>query len=213
MSYESSLKIFVVSLAEAKKFKAYAAYNGEQLAILSVSLISGQLFSVWKTELAAEIQERKKQGYVTLVEDSGESLSIYGTQCLLDEVDGSDRNRTRLQSALLGYFSLQRAGRLQIAPECQKYVIQDAAEGGWIERKNDDKGRPFYSVQWQKFSSAHRCILLCVTAVIAEPLSERFLSAMAMSGEEDSFPEQHPAKRMEKALSRFYGGWHGNQKT
>ena len=85
---------------------------------------------------------------------------------------------------------MQESDYLHIHPDYQRFALQLCNEGSWIEKKNDDKGRAYYSVDWQKFSGAHRVMLLCVVAALYEPLSGRFLEAMV--GQED---EVEPAIR------------------
>jgi len=191
-----SLKIMAVSLVDGKKFKAFAVFDGERLVVVDVSQIAG-VFSSWKAPLIEEVRQRVIDGYAVLVEESGEAISQYATQYLLDSIMDDGEGKTRLQQALDSYFEMDSIGSLIIAPECQKHGLKIGAEGGVIDRKNDDKGRPFYAIDWKRFTGAHRAILLCVVVAAFEPLSERFLHAMW--GKPDAEPEENPWKRM-KAL-------------
>lgn len=190
-----ALKIFTISLAAAKKFKAYAVYDGERLAITNVAPVSG-LFSSWKAPLIAEIEEKTAQGFVVVVEELGDSIAQYATKFLLEGMN--DENRSNYYEALDWYFQLQDMDCLIIHPDCQQHALRAGGEGQKIEKKQDDKGRSFYAIDWKWFSGAHRAILLCVVAAMYEPISERFLHAMW--GKPEEYFEENPAVRWRKLL-------------
>jgi len=188
MSTES-LKIMTVSLVDAKKFQAQAVYDGERLVIADVRPITG-IFSTWKAPLIAEIKKRVADGYAVVIEEAGDTISQYGTQYLLDEPDEAE-GKMRLQVVLDGYYEMESMGMLILAQEFKQFAIPKTGnEGGWIEKKNDEKGRAFYSINWGKLTGAHRAILLCVVVALQEPLSERFLHAMW--GKPKAEEETHP---------------------
>ncbi len=194
------IKIFAVSLVSGKKFQAQAAYDGERLVIVDVRPITG-LFSTWKDPLVKSIEQKKEQGYIVLVEEVGESISSHGTQYLLEDLD-DEQGKTHLQIALDAYFEMENMETLVISPECQQFALKAGNEGSWIEKKNDEKGRPYYSVEWKRFTGAHRAILLCVVAAKYEPLSERFLDAMWPGGVSEK-EEIHPALRWKERFKAF----------
>lgn len=176
MAIENAVKIFAVCLTSAKKCKAYAAFNGEQLVLLAVTPISG-LFSTWKEPLIAEIEQKKSEGFIVLVDEAGDRISQYATRYCLDEVD-EDSGRTKMQAALDAYFEMAGMDALHLSQECQRFELRMDAEGGWLEKKNDDKGRSFFSIDWRRIHGAHRALLLCVVAANYEPVSSRYLSVM-----------------------------------
>lgn len=190
-----ALKIFTVCLTAAKKFKAYAVFDGERLVITNVAPISG-LFSSWKAPLIAEIEDKTAQGFVVVVEEMGESIAQYATRFLLEGMN--DENRSNYYEALDWYFQLQDMDCLTIHPDCQQHSLRVGGEGQKIEKKQDDKGRVFYDIDWKWFTGAHRALLLCVVAAMYEPLSERFLHAMW--GKPDEYVEENPALRWKKLL-------------
>ena len=190
-----SLKIFTISLAAAKKFKSYAVYDGERLVITNVAPISG-LFSSWKAPLIAEIEEKKEQGFVVVVEELGDSIAQYATKFLLEGVN--EENRSNYYEALDWYFQLQDMDCLFLHPDCQQHALRAGGEGQKIEKKQDDKGRVFYAIDWKWFSGAHRAILLSVVAALYEPISERYLHAMWGDPKEEY--EENPALRWKRLL-------------
>ncbi len=173
----SILKIFAVSLVGNKKYKAGAVYNDEKgLVIASLQPIGG-IFGSWRQPLVDEVKMWVDSGAVVLVEENGDAVSQHATQFLLEDMDG-DSGKTNMALALDAYFQLEDSDYLIIPQEYQRYALKAGNEGSWIEKKNDDKGRPYYSIDWSKFTGAHRAILLCVAAAMFEPLSGRFLDAM-----------------------------------
>ena len=62
----------------------------------------------------------------------------------------------------------------------ERYAIRLSGELGLIDAGTDERGRLVYRVDWRKFNSGHKALLMCVAgAVMEEPLSERWLRVMA----------------------------------
>jgi len=197
MSDEKILKILTVSLMGSSKSKAYAVFNGEQLSIVSVRPISGA-FNTWRKPLIEEIKEKGAKGYVILVEEKTDLIAQYGTQYLLEDVE----ERSNLYEALDWYFALQDMGNLISDDEVKRFIIRAGGEGQKVEKKQDEKGRPYYSIEWASFSGGHRAVLLCVVAAMTEPLSDRFLEAMY--GKLPEPPEDdNPVRRYQKLFEQM----------
>lgn len=201
---KDSVKIFAASLIGSKKFKAVGVFSQEKgLIIASISPVTGA-FGTWRQPLVDEVQKWVDNGAIVLVEENGEAISQHGTKYLLEDMD-DDSGKTNLAVALDAYFQLQDSDYLIIPPDYQRYVLQAGGEGSWIEKKSDDKGRPFYNIDWQRFTGAHRAILLCVVAAMYEPISGRFLEAMWGKQEIDDY-EEHPVKRWKRIFKAMGHG-------
>jgi len=189
------LKILTVSLVGGQKSKAYAVFNGEQLVITAVLPIQG-MFNTWRKPLVDEIINKKSKGYVVIVEEKTDLVSQHATQYLLEDIEG----RSNLYDALDWYFALQDMGNLIVDEEAKRFVIRSGSEGQRIEKKQDDKGRPYYDIDWTSFHGGHRAVLLCVVASMTEPLSDRYIEAMF--GEPLPDPEDdNPVRRWTKLLA------------
>ncbi len=189
------LKILTVSLVGNQRSKAYAIFNGEQLVITGVHPISG-VFSSWRKPLIDEIIDKKGKGYVVLIEEKTEIIAQHGTQYLLEDVEG----RSNLYDALDWYFALQDMGNVIADDDAKRFLIRTGSEGQKIEKKQDEKGRPYYDIDWASFHGGHRAILLCVVAAMTEPLSDRYIEAMF--GEPIQDPEDNnPVRRWKKAFA------------
>lgn len=186
------LKIFTASLIGNKKFQAVSVFSESRgLVIVQVLPISG-MFGAWRQPLIETIEKWKNDGAAVLIEENGDTVSQYGTKYLLEDMD-DDNCKTNLATAIDAYFQLQDSDMLIIPQEYQRYALQSGNERSWIEKKNDDKGRAHYNIDWSKFNAAHRAILLSVVAALYEPLSERFLAAMWSKNTEEY--EGNPVKR------------------
>ena len=193
---EDLLKIMAVSLMSNQKCRAYAVWNGEQLVITGVSQIPG-VFGLWRQPLIDEIEDKKSKGWVVLVEEKTDFIASHGTQYLLEEVE----DKSNLYDALDWYFALNDIGNIIADEEAKRYLIRAGGEGQRVEKKQDEKGRPYYSIDWGSFSGGHRVVLLCVVAALTEPVSERFLTAMY--GEKDPEPEDdNPVRRWQRLIAR-----------
>jgi len=181
-----NVKIFVVCLASLKKFRAHAVYNGETLVIGMVQQIEATgIFGKWKAPLIKEIEERKADGYIVLVEEKTDYISQYATQYLLEDLndDHEGSRRSNYFDALDWFFALADTGNIVFHSDCAQFNINAVSEGGMVDRQNDDKGRSVYKVDWKRFNGGFRAVLLCVVAALYEPLSERFLDVMFQADE------------------------------
>lgn len=202
--FGDSVKIFAASLIGSKKFKAVGVFSQEKgLIIASISPVTGA-FGTWRQPLVDEVKKWADNGAIVLVEENGEAISQHGTKYLLEDMD-DDSGKTNLAVALDAYFQLQDSDYLIIPPDYQRHALQAGGEGSWIEKKNDDKGRPFYNIDWQRFTGAHRAILLCVVAAMFEPLSGRFLDAM-WGKQDENVHIDNPIERWEKVFENRGNG-------
>lgn len=194
------IRIFTVCLVSHKKFKAAAVYHDETLVVTQVLPISG-LFNSWKEPLIKEIQEKVKAGFIVLIEEKTDFIARYATQYQLEDMndDNDGMRRSNYFDALDWYFALADTNNLIIHQDYQQFLISASTEGGKVEKKQDDKGRSLYNVNWQQFHGGYRAVLLCVVAALYEPLSERFLEDMFQIDEE-SRKIQHPALRFRKMI-------------
>lgn len=191
---EGILKIMTISLMGNQKSKAYAVFNGEQLVITRVDMIAGP-FGIWRKPIVDEIIDKKSKGYVVLVEEKTDLIAHHATQYLLEDIEG----KSNLYDALDWYFALQDIGNLITDDDAKRFLIRAGGEGQKVEKKQDEKGQPFYSIDWSSFSGGHRAVLLCVVAAMTEPLSDRFIKAMF--GEEIlEVKEENPARRWQKLI-------------
>lgn len=189
------LKILAVSLVGSQRAKAYAIFNGEQLVITGVHLIQG-MFSAWRKPLIEEIIDKKSKGYAVLIEERTDLIAQYGTQYLLEDIEG----RSNLYEALDWYFALHDMGNLIADDDAKRFLIRSGSEGQKIEKKQDEKGRPYYDIDWSSFHGGYRAVLLCVVAAMIEPVSDRFLEAMY--GKMPPEPEDdNPVRRWQKIIA------------
>jgi len=188
------LKIMGVSLMSTKKHKAYAVFNGEQLVFTNVVTIATGMSSTWKKPLIEEIQQKKADGFAVIIEEKTDLVAQYGTQYLLEDIEG----KSNLYDALDWYFALQDMGNLIMPTELGAYQIRSGLEGQRIEKKQDDKGRPYYDIDWNSFHGGYRAVLLCVVAAMTEPLSERFIEAMFGDPVPDDY---NPVRRWTKLIA------------
>lgn len=189
------LKIMTISLTGGQRSKAYAVFNGEQLVITAVLPILG-MFNVWRKPLIDEIIDKKTKGYAVIVEEKTDLVAQHATQYLLEDIE----ERSNLYDALDWYFALQDLGNLITDDEAKRFLIRVGGEGQKVEKKQDEKGRTVYSVDWSSFTGGHRAILLCVVAAMTEPVSERFLEEMY--GKPVSDPDDdNPVRRWTKLMA------------
>lgn len=196
MAADQSLKIFSICLLSAQKYKAYALFNGEQLIITEVHMITG-FFGTWKESLIAEIEEKKAAGFVVIVEELTDNIARHGSQYLLEDQSDAD-SRTNLYDALDWYFAMADVGNIIFHDEVRKFQISAGNEGSKVDKKSDEKGRTIYSIDWRGFHGGYRAVLLCVVAAMKEPMSERYLKEMFPPVE--SITETHPLHRIKQAL-------------
>jgi len=172
---EKVTKIFSVSLSGLHSHKAYAVYNGEQLAVTHILPIKGK-FGAWKRPLIEEIEKKKADGFVCIVEEKTDYISRHASNFNLEDVEGDGRSNFFI--ALDWYFGLVETENIIIANEYQKFMIKAGGEGQRVEKKQDEKGRAIYSINWTAFTSGYRCLLLCVVGAMMEPVSNRYIDLM-----------------------------------
>ncbi|MFH1984791.1 MAG: hypothetical protein ABIL58_23365 [Pseudomonadota bacterium] len=170
------IKILAVSMTGLTKHKAYAVYDGEKLIVTHISEIKGA-FVTWRDALIEEIEGRRAEGYVCIVEEKTDHVSRFASQYQFDSVD-IETGRTNLYEALDWYFPMMEMGHVVVAKEYQKFLIRPGSEGQRVERGQDDKGRITYAINWASFSSGHRALLLCVVGAMVEPVSDRYVGEM-----------------------------------
>lgn len=194
---DETLKILTVSLSDVQKYKAYAVYNGEQLIITNIIQLPG-LFASYRSALIAEIQERLSAGFAVLVEEKTEIVSGYATRYMLEDRD-EETGRSNYFDALDWYFALLHTDSIIFHPDCRQFLIRPGGEGQYVEKIQDEKGRPGYRVDWTRFNGGYRAMLLCVVAAMTEPLSDRYLTAMY--GEDMREIEGYDYRRVLKAIT------------
>jgi len=191
-------KIFAISLAQKKKYKGYAVYNGEQLVFQVISPIKGP-FSEWKDALIEEIEERKKRGFIVLIEERTEHFSQYATQFSFEGID-PEEGRVNYYVALDWYFALENMGNLVLPPDSQNHAIRENK----VDRMQDEKGRTKYVIEWDRFTGAQRVILLCVMAAVGmNPISDVYLDEFFEGLDDDVLPNNDPYKSF-KAVTVGY---------
>jgi hypothetical protein len=139
---ENHLKIMTVSLIGEQKHKAFGVFNGERLVITAVIPIQGGLLRSWKKSLIAEIQEKKKSGYMILVEEKTDLIARHATRYMLEEIEEGSNN---LFEALDSYFGLSDMvwGTLLCiriasdsgygpAPKAKRFRKSRMTKAGWI---------------------------------------------------------------------------------
>ncbi len=188
------LKIMTVSLMGNQRSKAYAVFNGEQLVITHVLPITG-VFSSWRQGIVDEVLEKQGKGYVVLVEEKTDLVARHATQYLLEDIE----ERSNLYESLDWYFALQDMGNLITDEEAKRFLIRAGGEGQKVEKKQDEKGRPVYSIDWSSFTGGHRVILLCVVAAMTEPLSGRYLAEMFGAPRQNP-DDDNPVRRWTKII-------------
>lgn len=169
------LNILAVSLESGKRHKAYAVYDGDRLALTHCLPIVGPP-SQWAGELREEIEDKDGKGFVVSVEDRTEAFCTGDASVFSFEemVDG----RSMLYHALDHHFALLDMGKIIADKAVERFLIRSGGEGSRIERRQDEKGRTIYAVDWNAFNGGHKACLMCVCAAMMRPLSERFLEAV-----------------------------------
>lgn len=202
------MNIMAVSLESEKRFKAYAVYDGKRLAITHCLPVHGAI-STWEKELLGEIEDKCKAGFSVLVEDRCEQFCAGDAiPFSFDEViDG----RSMLYHALDHYFSLLNMGNLIPDPSVERFIFRSSSEGAKVEKKQDEKGRTIYSVDWNVFNGGHKAVLMCVCAATFRSLSEIFIDQMfSVAGNEQ--PEEENYLKSWRAITTGYtktliAGW------
>jgi hypothetical protein len=165
-------KIFAVSLNDKRRFKAYAAYDGEVLVIGDLVEIGGK-YRMWKGPLIAEILDRKGKGFVPLIEERTDNISRHGIQFDFEEMDSME-GRIHLYLALDYYFAMDSMGTVIIPKESAQFKITR----NMVDIKQDEQGRTKYNVNWERLNGGHRAILLCVMAAMFDEMSGQYIDIM-----------------------------------
>ncbi len=169
---DETRKIFVVSLADKRRFMAWAAFNGEQLVVHRMEEIKGA-FSSWKAKIIQEVKTRVKEGFSVLVEEKTDYIARHGRQFLLDDVDEWD-GRINYFVAMDWFYALEHSGNLVVPTSATQYKLKDSI----AEKEQDEKGRIKYNINWSTLNGGHRAIMLCVMAAVENSMSETFIAAM-----------------------------------
>jgi hypothetical protein len=193
------LNIMAVSLESDKRHKAYAVYDGKRLAVTHCISIVGAI-STWEGALIEEIESKHQLGnFTVLVEDRSEQFCVGDAiPFSFDEIiDG----RSVLYHALDQYFSLLYMGNLITDSSVERFLFRPGSEGAKVEKKQDEKGRTIYSVDWTSFSGGQKAILMCVCAATFRSLTEVFIDQMFSVR-----PDEQPADRLRSwdAITKGY---------
>ncbi len=192
--------IMSVSLESTQKYKAYAIYDKEVLVITDAGIINTKKEG-WRKELKDEIiekTERSEVRFITLVEDKTQEFCVGDASPF--SFEDMEEDKTMLSHALDWYFTLLGAGKLRIADnKLQGDMIQSSGEGQAIDRKQDDKGRTIYRVDWNRIRGGTRAILMCVVAAMMPPLTNMYIESMfGAYNEEEHKPT--PSERFRKLM-------------
>lgn len=194
---EKTLKIMTVSLMSVKKFKAYAVYDAGQLMVTDVIPITG-MFGTWKQPLIDEVKQKRDAGFAVLVEERTDHIARHGTRYLLEEE--GDSGQSNFYDALDWYFALSDLDNVILHSDCQQYAIRIGGEGAKVEKRQDDKGRTVYNVNWSVFNGGFRAVLMCAVAAMQEPVSRRFIDEFCTYLDTPDDEELHPAVAFARAL-------------
>lgn len=174
---ESRKRILAIALEGTSKVQAMAVWDGQHLIVVELRDIKGNPED-WIEVMERDIEAKVQRGWVVMVEDRTASFSSLATSFNFDAP--AEDGRTNLQRALDWYFALESRGGIILGEGMERYAIRLSGELGLIDAGTDEKGRLVYRVDWRKFNSGHKALLMCVAgAVMEEPLSERWLRVMA----------------------------------
>lgn len=173
---ESRKRILAIALEGTSKVQAMAVWDGQHLIVVELRDIKGNPED-WIEVMERDIEAKVKGGWVVMVEDRTASFSSLATSFNFDAP--AEDGRTNLQRALDWYFALEARGGIILGEGMERYAIRLSGELGLIDAGTDEKGRLVYRVDWRKFNSGHKALLMCVAgAVMEEPLSERWMRVM-----------------------------------
>ncbi len=169
-------KIIAISLADKKRYRAYAFYNGEFLSIKLITEIKG-IFNLWKKPLIEEIKARNKTHYI-IVEEKTDHISKHAIPFSFD--DFGDDGRINYYMAIDWYKALENLGLLQLPTKSTEFKKDFKAgfSDEIIDPQQDEKGRVKYNIDWSRFTGVHRVILLCVYAAMYDEMTENYLEEM-----------------------------------
>lgn len=193
-------QIFAVSLESERKYRAAALFADGRLAITHCREITGTP-GMWRPSVLQEVQEKAEKGFVVLVEDRVGNFSPHATAFNFDNLE--DDGRTTFQHCVDLYFSLWNMGNLILDPTVKAHALKFGGETGMLDPQHDEKGRVVYKVDWPNFGGGRRALLMCVAgAMLEEPLSDRWMSAMLAAG-------RHPLREADSPLSSFLAVTYG----
>lgn len=193
---KSPTRIMGLSMDDAVKYKAYAAYDADigLIVIPRVFQITGAITN-WRDALIEEIEQKKADNWIIMVEDKSDLIADAAHKVELDDVDDLE-GRIRLYIALDHYFSRYNMGLLTLGDQAQRFGLHRA---NIIDREEDDKGRTRYRINQQLFKAGHRAVLLCVLAAVNPPVGEFYISQMV--GKPDPPPWHFDPVRAFKAIT------------
>lgn len=197
-------KILAVSFEGPRPAQGAAMWDGKELYVKEIREIGVDAYA-WIQTLMEDIKVKSGLGWVVMVEDRTASFASPATTWNFDSV-GTD-GRTNLQSALDWYFALNSRGQIFMEDRLARYKIgMGAGDQDMVYRKNDEKGRMRYEINWQQFTCGHRALLMCVAgAVLEPPLSDRWMKIFAGNYPKAKKPNVWPVFRVMKDL------WHDRQ--
>ena len=166
---DSRKRILAIALEGTSKVQAMAVWDGQHLIVVELRDIKGNPED-WLEVMGRDIETKVQGGWVVMVEDRTASFSSLATSFNFDAP--AEDGRTNLQRALDWYFALESRGGIILGEGMERYAIRLSGELGLIDAGTDEKGRLVYRVDWRKFNSGHKALLMCVAgAVMEEPLS------------------------------------------
>lgn len=194
-----SKKILAVSFEGPRPAQGAAMWDGNELYVKEIREIGVEAY-VWIQTLIEDIKAKSELGWVVMVEDRTASFASPATAWNFDSV-GAD-GRTNLQSALDWYFALNSRGQIFLEDKLARYKIgMGVGDQDMVYRKNDEKGRMRYEINWQQFTCGHRALLMCVAgAVLEEPLSDRWMTIFAGTYKKATPPPVWPVFRVMREL-------------
>lgn len=166
-------QILAIAFEGSRPAQGSALYDGQSLYVRSLDEINEDRY-VFAEAIKQVIEDKTAEGWVVMVEDR--TFSFPGNAASWDfDAIGVD-GKTNLSACLHWYFTLQGRGQLAFEDAAKRYELRLGGAADWIFKKNDERGRTVYSVEWTQFSGAHRALLMCVAgAVMEEPLSRRWM--------------------------------------
>lgn len=183
----TSKTVLAVVLETMPAMLVTARYANQCLEFKGAERIAGKS-ETWLPEIRQLVEECIAKDWVVVIDDRTQSFSDKAMLWNFDRLN--EDGRTAMQECLDWYFALQARGALIFPESMNAYIIRSQVEGAMIDFANDDKGRMVYKVDWRKFQSAHRGIMMCIAgAFMEEPMSDRWLNAFFSK---ETYPEPSP---------------------
>ncbi len=184
---ESNKKILAVVLETMPAVLVTAKYADQRLVFQGYERLAGNP-DTWLSDIRKLVDESIDKGWVVVVEDRTQSFSDRAMLWDFDRI--YDDGRTAMQTCLDWYFALQGRGALVFPQSMNAYVIRSQVEGAMLDFAQDEKGRMVYKVDWRKFTSTHRGIMMCIAgAVMEDQYTDRWLNAFFA---QEKSPEPSP---------------------